>query len=69
MVARVVLPMYLLGGIAMAFLSSLLLHSSQSWFEKDQFSKLTADAPAAMPYEYRVAKQLRKEIGEMMPVD
>jgi len=65
MVARVILPMYLLSMIAMAVMSSLLLVSSQRWFEKDHFGRLTADAPAAMPYEYRVAKQLRKEIAEM----
>jgi hypothetical protein len=66
MVARVILPAYLLGMTCMMVVSVISMASYQEWFRRDEFMKFTADAPAMIPYEYKVAKQLREEINTML---
>lgn len=69
MVARVILPTYLLGMICMMAVSAISMASYQEWFKKDDFMRLTPEAPAESSYEYKVAKQMRGEINTMLGQD
>jgi hypothetical protein len=69
MIGRMILPAYLLGMVCMTAVSAASMASYREWFRKDEFMKFTAEAPAMIPYEYKVAKQLREEIDAMLQID
>lgn len=69
MVARVILPAYLLGMICMTVVSAVSMASYQEWFKKDDFMRLSPEAPAESSYEYKIAKQMREEINGMLQLD
>lgn len=69
MIGRMILPAYLLGMVCMTGVSAASMASYQEWFRKDDFMKLSAEAPAMIPYEYKVAKQLREEVDAILQMD
>jgi len=69
LIGRVILPAYLLGMVCMVVVSAVSMASYKAWFRVDDFMRLTPDAPAMMPYEYKVAAQLRGEIKGMIQQD
>jgi len=38
----------------------------QHWFEQDELMKLTANEPGITTYEYRITRQMRGELLEML---
>lgn len=64
--ARMVLPAWIFGMLVMAV--SVPFHYAEEchWIQQDRLFGITADAPAMSRYEWDVARQLRKELLEMM---
>lgn len=68
-VARVIMPAYACGMLAMISMVPFFGNAQQYWFERNTLAKLDPAYPAASRYEYQVAMQLQKELRAVLGFD
>lgn len=65
-VSRTVLPAYVAGALCMMASIAGFDRFNQYWFERDEFMRLRPDAPTAIPYEYRLTRQMRADLLKLI---
>ncbi|GAA5480918.1 hypothetical protein [Haloferula sargassicola] len=65
LVARATLPAYTLSGVLLVAAMFAFRQQERSWMARAQFAAPSTDAPGLEPYEFRVARQLRRELQEV----
>jgi hypothetical protein len=68
-VAKTLIPPIVLAMCWVVAVAFGMKRLNQYWFERDDFMKLTTESAGAIPYEYRAALQLRKEIRAALAGD
>ncbi len=65
-VSRAILPAYLAGGLCMMVAIVGFGRLNRLWFEQDGFMTLRAEEPSLIAYEYRLTRQMRTELRQLI---